>query len=303
MKDITTEQPTSTLEENQMYDWDGQFDDTLGLPIQLRNRVSNPGTPPVRASPRAPGYGGGAGGATVNIGSGPRLYTVTEDTKGNGMGEAKELPPLQQREDRTVPPTPQPRSWKTQTTKSTVGWTSLQEVPRQADLVPSGEGPGMVASTDPRDIGTQREPLEPTPYEPPRIEDVQPQCLDFSANTPIYPAPCQICGSPDHQTDYCQGGRRRESEDPSSPSSGEEEASRRRCPNCTNEHLGECPCGWCNQLGHISSQCTARQDSDVMRQRFPKRVRKKKPTVGRYQCWKCAQYHSFKEYCPNVLYP
>ena len=40
-----------------------------------------------------------------------------------------------------------------------------------------------------------------------------------------------------------------------------------------------------------------------MRQRFPKRVKKKKPTIGRYQCWKCAQYHSFKEYCPNVLYP
>ena len=82
VKDITTRQPTPTHEENQMYDWDGQFDDMLGLPIQLRNRVSNPGIPPVRASPRAPGYGEGAGGATVNIGSGPRLYTVTEDTKG-----------------------------------------------------------------------------------------------------------------------------------------------------------------------------------------------------------------------------
>ena len=92
VKDITTGQPMSTLEENQMYDWDGQFDDTLGLPIQLRNRVSNPGTP-VRASPRAPGYGGGAGGATVNIGSGPGLYTVTKDTKGNGTGEAEKLPP------------------------------------------------------------------------------------------------------------------------------------------------------------------------------------------------------------------
>ena len=49
--------------------------------------------PRVRASPRAPGYGGGTGGATVNIGSGPRLYTVIKDTKGNGMGQAKELPP------------------------------------------------------------------------------------------------------------------------------------------------------------------------------------------------------------------
>ena len=276
VKDITTGQPTSTLKENQMYDWDGQLNDTLGLPIQLRNWVSNQGTPPVRASPRAPGYGGGAGGATVNIGSGPGLYMVTEDTKGNSMGEAKELPP-QQREDRMVPPTLQPRSWKTQTTESTVGQTSPQEVCCQAYLVPSEGGPGTVASADPVDIGTRREPLKPTPYGPPRTDDVQPQCLDFSMNTSIYPVPCQICGSPDHQTNYCQGGWQRESEDPSLPSSGEEEASRRRCPNCMNEHLGGCPCRWCNQLGHISSQCTDRHDSDVMRQRSPKRVTRRNP--------------------------
>ena len=89
-----------------MYHLDGQFDEMIGLPIQLRNRVSDPGTPPVRASPRASGYGGGAGGATANIGSEPGLYTVTEDTRGNGTGEAEKLPP--QQEGRTVPPTPQP---------------------------------------------------------------------------------------------------------------------------------------------------------------------------------------------------
>ena len=63
-----------------------------------------------------------------------------------------------------MPPTLQPQSWKTQTTESIVGWTSPQEVRRQADLVPSGEGLGMVASADPGDVGTQRESLEPTPY-------------------------------------------------------------------------------------------------------------------------------------------
>ena len=97
VKDITTGQPTSTLKENQMYDWDGQFDDMLGLPLQLRNRVSDPRTPRVRVSQRAPGYGRGVGGATVNIGSGPRLYTVTEDTKGNGTGEAEELLPSEEK--------------------------------------------------------------------------------------------------------------------------------------------------------------------------------------------------------------
>ena len=43
----------------------------------------------------------------MSIRSGPGLYTVTEDTKGNGAGEAEELPP-QQGEGRTVPPTLQP---------------------------------------------------------------------------------------------------------------------------------------------------------------------------------------------------
>ena len=180
---------------------------------------------------------------------------------------------------------------------------SPQEIHRQVDFAPSGEGPGRETFTGPGDAGTRGEPLEPTPYGPLRTEDVRPQHLDFSTNTPIYPIPCQICGSLDHQTDYCQGGQRRESEDPSSPSSGEDEASRRRCPNCMNEHPGECPRGWCNPRGHISSKCTARHDSEVMRQRFPKRIKRKKPTIGRYQCWKCSQYHSFREYCPNVPYP
>ena len=49
---------------------------------------------------------------------------------------------------------------------------SLQEVRCQADLAPSREGLGMVASADPGDVGTQRELLEPRPYGPPRTEDV-----------------------------------------------------------------------------------------------------------------------------------
>ena len=92
VRDITTGQPTLTHEENQMYNWDGQFDEMLGLPIQLRNRVSNLGTPPVRVSPKAPAPGGGAVGTTANIGSGPKLHPVTKDTRGNGVGEVEELP-------------------------------------------------------------------------------------------------------------------------------------------------------------------------------------------------------------------
>ena len=92
VRDITTGQPTPTLKENQMYNWDGQFNETLGLPIQLRNRVSNLGTPPVRVFPKAPAPGGGTVGTTANIGSGPKLYPVTKDTRGNGTGEVEKLP-------------------------------------------------------------------------------------------------------------------------------------------------------------------------------------------------------------------
>ena len=92
VRDVTTGQPNPTHEENQMYDWDGQFNETLGLPIQLRNRVSDPGTPPVRVSPKAPAPGGGTVETTVNIGSGPKLYLVTEDTRENGTGEVGKLP-------------------------------------------------------------------------------------------------------------------------------------------------------------------------------------------------------------------
>ena len=201
VRDITTGQPSPTLEENQMYDWDGQFDETLGLPIQLRNRVSDPGTPLVRASPRTPGHGGGAGGATANIGSGPRLYTVTEDTRGNGTGEAEELPP-QWGEGRTVPPTPQPRPQKTQAAEGKVGRMSPQEIRWQADFAQSGEDqaerPFLVLWM--QALGENLWSLHH--MDPPGQRMVWPQCLDFSTNTPIYLTPCQICGSLDHQTDY-----------------------------------------------------------------------------------------------------
>ena len=93
MRDITTGQPTPTLKENQMYDSDGQFDEMLGLPIQIRNRVRDPGTPPIRVSPKTPAPGGGTVGTTANIESGPELYMVTEDTRGNGKGEVEKLSP------------------------------------------------------------------------------------------------------------------------------------------------------------------------------------------------------------------
>ena len=98
MRDITTGQPTPTLKVNQMYDWDGQFNEMLGLPIQLRNRVSDPGTPPVRASPRAPGHGGGVGGATVNIlGVGPAYTQLPKIQEGMVWGKPRNCLPSEKK--------------------------------------------------------------------------------------------------------------------------------------------------------------------------------------------------------------
>ena len=74
-----------------MYDWDDQFNKTLGFLTQLRNRVSNPGTPLVRASPRTPRYARNTGGATISIGMGPRLHMITEDSRGNDTGERERM--------------------------------------------------------------------------------------------------------------------------------------------------------------------------------------------------------------------
>ena len=171
VRDITTGQPTLTHEESQMYNWDGQFNETLGLPIQLRNRVSDPGTPPVRVSPRAPESGGGTMGTTANVGSGPELHPIMEDTKGNSAGEDEELLP-QQGEDRTTPPTPWPRPRKIQPTDGMVGRTNPQEVHHQVSFTIDEEGPGRGIFAGPWDTGTWEEILEPTPYGPPWTEDV-----------------------------------------------------------------------------------------------------------------------------------
>ena len=144
---------------------------------------------------------------------------------------------------------------------------------------------------------------EPTPTGPPQQGDAQPQRLNFDTPMEDEYELCFICNEPGHVSGRCPGGRRRESEDPRSNTSGEEGPPDEGCRNCNDTHPGTCPCGWCNQPGHIAAQCTAKYDSEEMSQRFPKRQRTKKTAVAKYQCWKCSQYHSFKEYCPNVTHP
>ena len=142
-----------------------------------------------------------------------------------------------------------------------------------------------------------------TPNLLPHVEDMRPHRLKFGDTPDQIENSCRICGGRDHITDRCEGGRKWESENPSSQSSKGEEAIEQSCSNCTRDPPGMCCCAWCGQPGHISSQCTTRHDSNAMQKRFPKRERQKKLQVVQYQCWKCGQLHSFKEYCQNVKYP
>ena len=56
VREITAPQQASTEQDGPRYDWDALYDAPLGLPIELPNRVSDPGTPPTggRESTREP---------------------------------------------------------------------------------------------------------------------------------------------------------------------------------------------------------------------------------------------------------
>ena len=45
VREITASRQASAEQDGPRYDWDALYDAPLGLPIELPNRVSNPGTP------------------------------------------------------------------------------------------------------------------------------------------------------------------------------------------------------------------------------------------------------------------
>ena len=53
-----------------------------------------------------------------------------------------------------------------------MGQTNPQEVCHQVDFTTSKEGPDRETFAGPGDVCARREPLEPTPYGPPRTDDV-----------------------------------------------------------------------------------------------------------------------------------
>ena len=111
--------------------------------------------------------------------------------------------------------------------------------------------------------------------------------------------PCDICGKPDHDYRHCQAGSRAESQGFGPEIPPEEQ----NCRSCDKGHKGQCPCGWCGEYGHISSECPAKYYSQSMRDRFPKTKRNKKQKILEYTCHRCGDKHPFNRYCPYAVEP
>ena len=75
------------------------------------------------------------------------------------------------------------------------------------------------------------------------------------------------------------------------------------CRNCDKGHKGQCPCGWCGEYGHISSECPAKYYSQSMRNRFPKKKKTRKQRILEYTCRRCGDRHPFNRYCPYAVEP
>ena len=300
VRDITTTSGAPAESEEQKYAWDTLCDEPLGLPEELPARVSDPGTPPRENEETTPEL----------LTPKELLPTPASQTEGGTTREGE----MHQRDDsrtrsmtrKSRIPTPTPRKMGTirdkkgEDERGNLGQYGLGSVAQGRHQYPSRE------ITDTTMDGKRRptsERYRSTPTGPPQHIEPQPQRLYFETPAEDMHNRCIICNEPGHLIENCKGGQRRESEDPRSHHLGEEDPPYKRCRNCDLVHTGTCPCGWCNQLGHVAEQCTARYDSEEMRERFPKRQKQRKVPLAQYQCWKCSQYYSFKEYCPNITYP
>ena len=99
--------------------------------------------------------------------------------------------------------------------------------------------------------------------------------------------PCDICGAPDHDYRTCPGSGYLESQDPAQ-----------------SQQVLKFPyCGWCQQYGHISTDCLAKHYDESMNARFPPKRRKPPKPLRQYDCRRCGQRHPFNVYCPFVTQP
>ena len=114
--------------------------------------------------------------------------------------------------------------------------------------------------------------------------------------------PCDICGDPRHDYRNCTKEAYLESQDVRLDPRMER-TSPRQCPNCDVPHPGICPCAWCDQLGHIAQDCMVHFADNIMRARFPKKVRIPRTPIKYYECRHCGEKHPFIIYCPTVRDP
>ena len=111
--------------------------------------------------------------------------------------------------------------------------------------------------------------------------------------------PCDICGSLDHDYRHCRAGAHIESQDLRLLSREVQP----QCQNCDKGHPGQCPCGWCGEKGHISTDCPTKYYSQSMKECFPKRKRAKRVNIMEYTCTRCGEKHPFNRYCPYAIDP
>ena len=170
------------------------------------------------------------------------------------------------------------------------------------------DGENRTPTTSPRDVGGTRwggahaeGNMEGTPRARPlpTLQEIHQINLRRALEEESADPPCDICGKPDHDYRHCQAGGIPESRgyEPDEPWEGQD----LRRNNKRREGRG--PCGWCDEYGHISSECTAKYYSQSMKDRFPKRRRSKKPKILDYTCRRCGDRHPFNQYCPYAVEP
>ena len=137
---------------------------------------------------------------------------------------------------------------------------------------------------------------EETPRERPlpSLREIHQMNLRRALEEEMAEAPCDICGSQDHDYHHCQAGALPESQIPGISQPGQ---------NDDRKNLREGPCGWCEKKGHISLECPAKFYSQSMKERFPKMEKRRKSKILEYTCRRCGEQHPFNRYCPYTVKP
>ena len=205
MREITAPRQASAEQDGPRYDWDTLYDAPLGLPMELPNRVSNPGTPPTggQDSTRGPATSPGSP-STPGSWSDERDDLDEEATRETGgQRENTSWAPVITR--RSMIPTPVPRKTTLASHEKGGQWGQEQgrDEPGLAAVEEEARPPWGTSGKHPAVRG-----YEPTPTGPPQQGDTQPQRLNFNTQIEGDHEPCFICNEPGHVSGRCPGGWR-----------------------------------------------------------------------------------------------